>query len=125
MVNNWLIRAAAIHDGAGSSSLPCRDPGPRPELRIWNAAAQTRMVSVARIRLDFWKSVRRLKWILPDDISEFESDMPSHAVGLPVRSIQWRQAIKRLIKPPPAHAVLDHYAWRYHCRGLFQMPIAA
>jgi putative transposase len=28
-------------------------------------------------------------------------------------------------EPPPAHAVLDHYAWRYHCRGLFQMPIAA
>ena len=28
-------------------------------------------------------------------------------------------------QPPPAHAVLDHYAWRYHCRGLFQMPIAA
>jgi putative transposase len=28
-------------------------------------------------------------------------------------------------QPPPAHAVLDHYAWRHHCRGLFQMPIAA
>ena len=28
-------------------------------------------------------------------------------------------------KPPPAHAALDHYAWRQHCRGLFQMPIAA
>jgi hypothetical protein len=28
-------------------------------------------------------------------------------------------------QPPPAHAVLDHYVWRYHCRGLFQMPIAA
>ena len=28
-------------------------------------------------------------------------------------------------QPPPAHAVLDHYAWRYHCRGLFQMPITA
>jgi hypothetical protein len=28
-------------------------------------------------------------------------------------------------EPPPARAVLDHYAWRYHCRGLFQMPIAA
>ena len=27
--------------------------------------------------------------------------------------------------PPPVHAVLDHYAWRHHCRGLFQMPIAA
>jgi len=25
---------------------------------------------------------------------------------------------------PPAHTVLDHYAWRHHCRGLFQMPIA-
>ena len=28
-------------------------------------------------------------------------------------------------EPPPAHAVLDHYAWRHHCRDLFQMPIAA
>jgi putative transposase len=28
-------------------------------------------------------------------------------------------------QPPPAHAALDHYVWRYHCRGLFQMPIAA
>jgi transposase InsO family protein len=28
-------------------------------------------------------------------------------------------------KPPPAHAALDHYAWRRHCRGLFQMPIGA
>jgi len=23
-------------------------------------------------------------------------------------------------QPPPAHAVLDHYAWRHHCRALFQ-----
>jgi putative transposase len=28
-------------------------------------------------------------------------------------------------QPPPATATLDHYAWRHHCRGLFQMPIAA
>ena len=27
--------------------------------------------------------------------------------------------------PAPDHAILDHYAWRPHCRGLFQMPIAA
>ena len=27
--------------------------------------------------------------------------------------------------PAPAHAILEHYAWRPHCRGLFQMPIAA
>src|SRR6266851_5460052 len=32
---------------------------------------------------------------------------------------------ERSCELPPAHAVLDHYAWRYHCRGLFQMPIAA
>jgi hypothetical protein len=38
-------------------------------------AAQTRIVSMARIRLDPWKSVRPCH-----DISEFESYMPSHAV---------------------------------------------
>jgi len=46
------------------------------------AAAHTRMVSVARIRPDSRKSVRPFKGIICDDISEFESDMPSHAVGL-------------------------------------------
>jgi hypothetical protein len=44
------------------------------------AAAHTRMVSVARIRPDSRKSVRPFKGIICDDISEFESDMPSHAV---------------------------------------------
>ena len=53
-----------------------------PELRITGAAAQTRMVSVAGIRLDSRKSVRHFKGIIPDDISQFESHMPSHAVGL-------------------------------------------
>ena len=38
------------------------------------------MVSVARIRLDFRKSVRPFKGMFCDDISEFESYMPSHAV---------------------------------------------
>lgn len=27
--------------------------------------------------------------------------------------------------PSPAPAALDCYAWRSHCRGLFQTPIAA
>jgi ABC transporter substrate binding protein len=45
-------------------------------------AAQTRIVSKARIRLDSRKSVRSFKGIICVDISEFESDMPSHAVGL-------------------------------------------
>jgi hypothetical protein len=55
---------------------------PSPELRIPNAAAQTRMVSVAKIRLDRRKSTRLFKGIICDDISEFESHMPSQAVGL-------------------------------------------
>ena len=53
-----------------------------PELRITGAAAQTRMVSVARIRLVSRKSPRIFKRIICDDVSEFESHMPSHAVGL-------------------------------------------
>jgi hypothetical protein len=55
---------------------------PTPELRIPNAAAQTRIVSKARIRLDSRKSERSFKEIICVDISEFESSHPSHAVGL-------------------------------------------
>ena len=47
-----------------------------------DAAAQTRIVSKARIRLDSGKSARSFKAIICVDISEFESYMPSHAVGL-------------------------------------------
>jgi transposase InsO family protein len=25
----------------------------------------------------------------------------------------------------PARAALDHYGWQQHCRGLFELPIAA
>ena len=28
-------------------------------------------------------------------------------------------------QPPPSPAILARYAWRHHCGGLFQMPIAA
>jgi hypothetical protein len=52
-----------------------------PELHLPSVAAQTRIVSVARIRLDSWKFVRPFKEIFCDDISEFESYHPSHAVG--------------------------------------------
>src|SRR5207302_10900544 len=55
---------------------------PSPELRIPGAAAQTRVVSMAGIRLGSWESARAFKGIICDDISEFESYMPSHAVGL-------------------------------------------
>jgi hypothetical protein len=59
------------------------DPGrTQPQLGIPNAAAQTRIVSKARIRLNSRKSVRSFTGIICDDISEFESSHPSHAVGL-------------------------------------------
>src|SRR5262245_35653531 len=45
-------------------------------------AAQTRIVSKARIRLDPWKSVRPFKGIFCHDISEFESYCPARQSGL-------------------------------------------
>jgi hypothetical protein len=64
-----------------------------PERRIPNAAAQTRVVSLAGIRLGSWESARAFKGIICVDISEFESYMPSHAVGLSqVRSPRNRHA---------------------------------
>src|SRR5262249_13530556 len=44
-------------------------------------AAQTRIASAAGIRLDHRKSVRPFKGIFCNNISEFESYMPSHAVA--------------------------------------------
>src|SRR5215471_17663053 len=52
-----------------------------PELRILAAAAQTRVVSMAGIRLGSWESARAFKGIICVDVSEFESYMPSHGVG--------------------------------------------
>src|SRR5262249_4907220 len=49
---------------------------PSPELRIPGAAAQTRVVSMAGIRLGSWESARAFKGLICDDISRFES---SHA----------------------------------------------
>ena len=43
---------------------------PSPELRIPGAAAQTRVVSMAGIRLGSWESARAFKGIICDDISE-------------------------------------------------------
>jgi hypothetical protein len=47
---------------------------------VYRWAAQTQIVSKARIRLDSRKSVRSFKEIICVDISEFESYIPSHAV---------------------------------------------
>ena len=54
---------------------------PSPELRIPGAAAQTRIVSVVRIRLHFQKSARPFKGTICTDVSEFESSL-SGRVGV-------------------------------------------
>src|SRR5262249_43575326 len=76
------------HLGIGRKSrqfLPAqasyRDPDTGPRVAPPTLAAQTRIVSKARIRLDSRKSVRSFKGIICVDISKFESYMPSHAVG--------------------------------------------
>jgi hypothetical protein len=66
---------------------PCRtlaeDPGrTQPRAAYPRAAAQTRVVSLGGIRLRSWESARVFKGIICADVSEFESYMPSHAVGL-------------------------------------------
>ena len=75
----WLCRRRIIFGPTCARGRGMLAAG--PELRITGAAAQTRMVSVARIRLVSRKSTRLFKGIICDDISEFESHMPSHAVG--------------------------------------------
>ena len=76
---------------------------PSPEMRMPGAAAQTRVVCQARIRLDCRKSVQSFKGIICLDISAFEFYMPGQAV----RSL-WRFAkavlpgrvdIERWLKP--------------------------
>src|SRR2546426_1567729 len=54
---------------------------PSPELRIPGAAAQTRVVSMAAIRLGSWESARAFKGIICDDISEIAvgTRVSSHA----------------------------------------------
>src|SRR5262249_50862295 len=74
----WLCRRRIIFEPTCARGRGMLAAG--PELRITGAAAQTRMVSVARIRLVSRKSPRLFKGIICDDISEFESHMPSQAV---------------------------------------------
>jgi len=71
------------HNATGPG-FPCRGRfRHRKRTPLPFAAAQTRIVSAARPRLELWKSVRPFKGIFCDDISEFESYMPSHAVVSP------------------------------------------
>ena len=77
----------------GTSRAPRQD-------RIPNAAAQTRIVSKARIRLDSCKSVRSFKAIICFDICEFESyvaEFSQRAVtsrtSYPMQRAAWSSAV--------------------------------
>jgi 5-methylcytosine-specific restriction enzyme A len=73
-----FIEHRGFDKAIGADGMPI---DPRHPVRIPGAAAQTRVVSMAGIRLGPWESARAFKGIICDDISEFESHMPSHAVG--------------------------------------------
>jgi transposase InsO family protein len=55
-------------------------------------------------------------------LEEFSNYYNDHRVH---QSLGGSTPSERSGRPPPIYAILDHYAWRHHCRGLFQMPIAA
>jgi hypothetical protein len=92
---------------------------PSPELRIPGAAAQTRVVSMAGIRLGSWESARAFKGIICDDISEFESHMPSHAVGS-----LWRETSLVIVDAPNPEAMLAFSVWysTQHLGRIQSMP---
>ena len=78
----WIRRNRQFLPSQRGSEVISAEIVALPERRFPSAADQTRIVSVARIRPDSRKSARSFKGIICDDISEFESYMPSHAVGL-------------------------------------------
>ena len=78
---------------------------PSPELRIPAAAAQTRVVSLAGIRLGSWESARAFKGIICVDISEFESSPEARAAYL--NPIEQQMEIVQRIGPSLMPIVSD------------------
>src|SRR5262249_32635026 len=77
---------------------------PSPELRIPGTAAQTRVVSMAGIRLGSWESSPAFKGIICDDISEFESsssqfvNTAQNGIGCPLEEVaQLSSAIRDMV----------------------------
>src|SRR5262249_40696395 len=87
---------------------------PRPELRVLNAAAQTRIISVARIRLEPWKSVPPFKGIFCDDISESSLTCPARQSDLcrPCQVCTNRRDIPQCFARERCHADL-HLEWSF------------
>ena len=65
----------------------------------------------------FWSAVD-----LTRKLGEFRDYYNAHRVH---RALAGSTPAQRAGAPSPDAAALDDYAWRQHCRGLFQTPIAA
>ena len=68
-------------------------------------------------RMFFWNAVD-----LKRKLGEFKAYYNADRVH---RALAGSTPAHRAGAPSPAPAALDHYAWRQHCHGLFQTPIAA
>ena len=68
-------------------------------------------------RMFFWNAVE-----LAQKLREFRDYYNADRVHRALAGVTPAQCVGA---PCPAPASLDHYAWRQHCRGLFQVPIAA
>jgi len=78
---------------------------------------------IGTIRREFLDHV--LIWNAVDlerKLEEFRTYYNEHRVH---QSLNGSTPGERSGQPPPARAVLARYALQHHCRGLFQMPIAA
>src|SRR5262249_7156896 len=81
VARHGLVQRLAVPPGPlGRKLSPQSKSSVMPRKTPKLSAARTRIVSVAGIRLDHWKSVRPFKGIICDDVSEFESSLPSQAV---------------------------------------------
>jgi hypothetical protein len=100
-------------------------PAPGPSCVPPGAAAQTRMVSVARIPLDSRKSMRLFKGIICADISQFESHMPSQPVRSPPPLCQDRSKRRGTAAFPRHRLVSVCGKWRRtrHSGALSPRPI--
>jgi len=68
-------------------------------------------------RLFFWNAVD-----LARKLEAFRDYYNGHRVH---RGLAGLTPAQRAGAPSPVPATHDHYAWQQHCRGLFQIPIAA
>jgi putative transposase len=68
-------------------------------------------------QVPFWNAID-----LTRKLEEFRTYYNAHRVH---RSLDGATPSQRCGEPAPTHAVLDRYAWRRHCRGLFYTPMAA